>query len=180
MTISNLLNMTTLRNFVFSEDIQQQGQIDVCDKRLADIFLLKDRAEQELKSALFFGVSYKELLNVYSSWRKCYWLLDDSTYITQIGHNIEELHSTSDLEYRNYILELQCTCNLSQYKLDEKYLKLDEKYLEGVSFADINLTAPFARPFIPTANIILRSTDLSRKVFMQIGDKFESVFLMRK
>ena len=173
MAISNLLNMMTLHNFVFSEDIQQQGQIDVCDKRLADVFLLKDRAEQELKSALFFGVQFKELLNVYSRWRKCYWLFDDSTCITQISYNIEELCSKTELEYKNYILELQCTCNLSQYKLDEKYL-------EGVSFADINLTAPFARSFIPTANIILRSTDFSRKVFMQIGDKFESVFLMRK
>ena len=174
MAISNLLNIMTLRNFVFSEDIQQQCQIDVCDKRLADVFLLKDRAEQELKSALFFGVSYKELLNVYSSWRKCQWLFDDSTCITQIGHNIEELHSKSELEYKNYILELQCTCRLSHYTID----KLDEKYLEGVSFEDVNLIAPFARSFIPTVNIILRSTDFSRKVFMQIGDKFESVFLM--
>ena len=82
----------------------------------------------------------------------------------------------SDLEYRNYILELQCTCNLSHYTID----KLDEKYLEGVSFADVNLIAPFARSFIPTVNIILRSIDFSRKVFMQIGDKFESVFLMSK
>ena len=173
----------TLRNFVFSEDIQQQCQIDVCDKRLADVFLLKDRAEQELKSALFFGVSYKELLNVYSSWRKCQWLFDDSTCITQIGHNIEELCSKTELEYKNYILELQCTCRLSHYtidKLDEKYLKLDEKYLEGVSFEDVNLIEPFARSFIPTVNIILRSTDFSRKVFMQIRDKFESVFLMSK
>ena len=172
MAISNLLNMTTLRSFVFSEDIQQQGQIDICDKRLADVFLLKDRAEKELKSALFFGVSYKELLNIYSCWRKCYWLFDDSTYITQIGHNIEELHSKSELEYKNYILELQCTCRLSHYTID----KLDEKYLEGVSFEDVNLIAPFARSFIPTVNIILRSTDFSRKVFMQIGYKFESVF----
>ena len=168
--------MTTLRSFVFSEDIQQQGQIDVCDKRLADVFLLKDRAEQELKSALFFGVQFKELLNIYSRWRKFYWLFDDSTYITQIGHNIEELHSKSELEYKNYILELQCTCRLSHYTID----KLDEKYLEGVSFADINSMAPFARSFIPTVNIILRSTDFSRKVFMQIGDKFESVFLISK
>ena len=176
MAISNLLNMKTLHNFVFSEDIQQQGQIDVCDKRLADVFLLKDRAEQELKSALFFGVQFKELLNIYSRWRKCYWLFDDSTCITQISYNIEELCSKTELEYKNYILELQCTCNLSHYTID----KLDEKYLEGVSFADINSTAPFARSFISTVNIILRSTDFSRKVFMQIGDKFESVFLMRK
>lgn len=166
----------TLHNFVFSEDIQQQGQIDVCDKRLADVFLLKDRAEQELKSALFFGVQFKELLNIYSRWRKFYWLFDDSTCITQISYNIEELHSKAELEYKNYILELQCTCNLSHYTID----KLDEKYLEGVSFADINSMAPFARSFIPTVNIILRSTDFSRKVFMQIGDKFESVFLMPK
>ena len=176
MAISNLLNMMTLHNFVFSEDIQQQGQIDVCDKRLADVFLLKDRAEQELKSALFFGVQFKELLNIYSRWRKCYWLFDDSTCITQIRYNIEELCSKTELEYKNYILELQCTCNLSHYTID----KLDEKYLEGVSFADINSMALFARSFIPTVNIILRSTDFSRKVFMQIGDKFESVFLMPK
>ena len=65
---------------------------------------------------------------------------------------------------------------MSHYTID----KLDEKYLEGVSFADINSMALFARSFIPTVNIILRSTDFSRKVFMQIGDKFESVFLISK
>lgn len=54
--------------------------------------------------------------------------------------------------------------------------KLDEKYLEGVSFADVNLVSHFARSSIPTVDITLRSIDFSRKVFMQIGDKFESVF----
>lgn len=126
------------------------------------MFLLKDRAEQELKSALFFGVPFKKLLNVYSCWRKCYWLLDDSTYITQISHNIEELHSKSDLECRNYMLELRCTCRLSHCTID----KLDEKYLEGVSFADVNLIPPFARSSRFTIDITLRSIDFTRKVFM--------------
>ena len=52
-----------LDNFLFKEDIEDEEEcIDVNDVRLTEVFLLDDPAEQELKSTIFFGRKFKNLV----------------------------------------------------------------------------------------------------------------------
>ena len=52
-----------LDNFLFKEDIEDEEEcIDVNDARLTEVFLLDDPAEQEMKSNIFFGRKFKNLV----------------------------------------------------------------------------------------------------------------------
>lgn len=81
-----------LDNFLFREDIEDKEEfIDVNDARLTEVFLLDDLAEQEMKSNIFFGKKFKQLINLYSSWRKYNLLFGPGTYIQSISCSTETL-----------------------------------------------------------------------------------------
>ena len=83
-----------LDNFLFREDIEdKEDSIDICDARLAEIFSLDSPAEQELKSTIFFGKKFKQLINLYSSWRKYTLIFSPGTYIQSINCSTETIKS---------------------------------------------------------------------------------------
>jgi len=121
--------------FLFREDIEdKEDYIDIRDARLAEIFRLDSSAEQELKSTIFFGKKFKQLINLYSSWRKYDLLFGPGTYIQSINCTTETIKSKDSFDKNKYVLDVNCNCALAVFVLN----KLDTKYLNGVIFPERN------------------------------------------
>lgn len=178
-----------LDNFVFRDDIEDnEDYIDICDARLAEIFSLDSQAEQELKSTIFFGKKFKQLINLYSSWRKYTLLFGPGTYIQSINCSTETLKNIDTWNKDKYVLDVNCNCALATFELN----KLDTKYLNGVVFPEIKFEPiqfsmyggnysgnyqMYSQPAsVYTVVLTLRSIEFNRKVFMQIQQKIRDTW----
>lgn len=174
-----------LDNFVFRDDIEDnEDYIDICDARLAEIFSLDSLAEQELKSTIFFGKKFKQLINLYSSWRKYTLLFGPGTYIQSINCSTEMLKNIDAWNEDKYVLDVHCNCALATFELNN----LDTKYLNGVVFPEINFEPIQFSMYggnyqmyskstsVFTVDLTLRSIEFNKNVFKQIQKKIHDIW----